>query len=328
MEQLNLPEKQNKISLKEPLIAKAGEIIKDVAIVGGGPAALTAAIYASRGGLDTIVIGGYDGGQLSTTTHVENFPGFPEGIDGSELVGKMKSQAEKFGSEIIEESAVEIHLEEDNNRIITDQNKEIIAKSVILATGSNPKKTGIAGEDKFWGRGVSTCATCDAPFYKGKSVAIIGGGDSAFTEALHLADFAEKVSILNRSEQPRASKVLVDRANSNTKIQTFNNTVVTQINGEEKVESISTNSQNTNGKIVVDGVFVAIGHTPNSQTFINQIQTDELGYAGKMGEVKTKIPGVFVAGDVGDPEYRQAITASGQGAVAGMEAVKYIKVKN
>jgi thioredoxin reductase (NADPH) len=321
-------ERKQNSNMKETLLNQTGKIVKDVAIIGGGPAALTAAIYASRGGLDTVLITGHDGGQLSTTTKVENFPGFPDGIDGPELIQRMKQQAQNFGSEIIEENATNIHLDEERNKIKTEGNKEIIAKSVILATGSNPKRTGIGGEDKFWGRGVSSCATCDAPFYKGKSVAIIGGGDSAFTEALHLADFAEHVSILNRGDEPRASQHLKDQVASNSRIQTYNNTVVTNINGEQKVESISTNSHDADGKIIVDGVFVAIGHNPNSELFVNQIQTDDLGYAGKMGEVKTKIPGVFVAGDVGDPDYRQAITAAGQGAVAGMEAVRYVKDKN
>ncbi|WP_124054471.1 thioredoxin-disulfide reductase [Arcanobacterium ihumii] len=300
----------------------------DVIIVGSGPAGWTAAIYTARAGLNPLVLAGTldAGGALMTTTEVENFPGWPDAIMGPELMEKMQAQAERFGAQVEYEDAIEFDLAGDTKIIKTDS-QTYEAKSVILALGSAYKKLGLEGETVFSGKGVSFCATCDGFFFKGQEIAVVGGGDSAVTEALFLARFASKVHIIHRREELRASKVMADRLLANEKVEMHWNSRVTDIQGENKLEALTLEDTVTGEKseLPVGGLFVAIGHEPRSAVVSSQIKVDDGGYIiVDSPSSRTNIPGVFACGDVVDHEYRQAITAAGSGCVAALDAQDYL----
>lgn len=301
----------------------------DVIILGSGPAGLTAAIYCSRAKLDTLVISGtLPGGQLMNTHMVENFPGFPHGIFGPELMMNMRMQAERFGTTIVDDVATKVELLNEPF-IIHTVDKVFEADAVIIATGASPRKLGLRGEELFAGKGVSYCATCDGPFFKGEDVAVVGGGDSAVEEALFLTKFANNVYIVHRRDKLRASKIMQERAFSNTKISFIWNSVVEDILGDKKVHTIIVKDV-TNGErkeLNCGGIFVAIGHEPNTQIFKDQIEMDERGYIKVRDYTKTNIKGVFAAGDVHDPIYRQAITAAGFGCMAALDVERYLSEK-
>lgn len=295
-------------------------------IIGSGPAGLTGAIYAARADLKPLVIAGLVfGGQLMTTTEVENFPGFPKGIQGPELMQVMISQAERFGAQIVYEDVSKVDFSQKPFKLWTD-GKEYSADCVIIATGAAYKWLEIESETKFRGRGISACATCDGFFFKGKEVVVVGGGDAAMEEALYLTKFATKVTMLNRTEVLRASKIMQDRAKANPKINILYNKTVEEFFGDTKL---------TGGKIkdsksseVVDmkfeGAFIAIGHKPATDVFTGQVEMDEKGFIIPKDQTKTSVKGVFVAGDVHDHRYRQAVTAAGMGCMAALDAEKYL----
>lgn len=297
----------------------------DLIIIGSGPAGLTAAIYAARANLNPVVIAGTSwGGQLMTTTEVENYPGFIDGVLGPELMERMLKQAEKFGAKIVYENATRIE-KKDRFFVFTHQS-QYLGKSVIIATGATPKKLGIKGEDEFWGKGVSSCATCDGAFFKNKVVAVIGGGDSAMEESTFLTRFASKVFIIHRKAEFRASKIMQERAKRNPKIEIILNSIVKEVQGESVVKNILIenvlNNEQTN--LAVDGLFLAIGHIPITDFLGNQIELTETGYIKSVDGIKTSVEGIFVAGDVEDYKYRQAITAAGAGCKAALEAEKWL----
>lgn len=313
--------------------------MRELIIVGSGPAGLTAAIYAARANLKPLLLAGFSwGGQLMNTTIIENFPGFPEGIEGPKLMENMLKQAEKFGTEIKYENVVEVDLSEDIKSIKTDSGK-YQAKSVIFAMGSEPRKLMIPGEDEFYGRGVSTCATCDGAFYKDKVVAVIGGGDSAMEESTFLTKFASKVYLIHRGNEFRASKIMADRAKNNPKIEILFNTEVKEVIGGPsendpnlkvvKKIKLFNNKENSESELYVDGVFLAIGHIPVTGVLKDKLPLDDHGYVTPLsfGSVKTNIPGVFVAGEVQDHTYKQAITTAADGCKAAIEAERWLAGK-
>jgi thioredoxin reductase (NADPH) len=300
----------------------------DVIIVGSGPAGLTAAIYATRANLKTLVLAGIKwGGQLQLTSLVENFPGFPEGIQGPELMLNMRKQAEHHGAEIVEQEFVSGDF---TNRPfkITAGDKVYEGKAVILASGADARWLGVPGEEEKIGRGVSSCATCDAAFFREKNVIVVGGGDSAMEEALVLANVANKVTLVHRSESFRASQIMQDRVHENPKIEILFNTQITEVMGQFKVEKVKLLNNKTQEvtEMLIDGVFVAIGHIPNTKAF-QGIELDEQGYIKVQNHYHTNIEGVFVAGDVHDRQYRQAITAAGFGSAAALEAEKWLALQ-
>jgi thioredoxin reductase (NADPH) len=299
----------------------------DVIIIGSGPASLTAAIYTTRGAASTLIIGGEKwGGQLMLTTTVDNFPGFPDGVQGPDLIQKMRKQAERFGAEFLEKNVEAVDFEKKPFEVLVGGVK-YLAKTVIIATGADTKWLDIPGEKEFIGRGVSSCAPCDAPFFKDKNVAVVGGGDSAMEEALTLTKYAAKVTLIHRRDEFRASAAMQKKVLANPKIKIIWNTEVVKIEGEKSVENLilKNNKSGEESKFVVDGVFVAIGHVPATQMFAGHIETDEKGYVVTKESAKTNIEkGVFVAGDVHDWHYRQAITAAGYGCIAGIEVLKYL----
>ncbi|KKQ42952.1 MAG: Thioredoxin reductase [Microgenomates group bacterium GW2011_GWC1_37_8] len=298
----------------------------DVAIIGSGPAGLTAAIYTTRGAASTIVLGGENwGGQLMLTTTVDNFPGFPDGIQGPDLMKNMRDQVERFGAVFVQKNASYVDFSKNPYTIRTSE-AEYLAKSVIIATGASNKWLGVEGEQELLGRGVATCAPCDAPFYKNKKVAVVGGGDSAMTEALVLTKYADKVTLIHRRGEFRASAAMQKKVVENTKIEVLWNTEVTRIVGQNKVEKIAlmNNKDNKQSDLEVDGVFIAVGHKPDSDLFKGPIEMDERGYVIVKDHTKTNLEGVFVAGEVHDQHYRQAITTAGFGCMAGMDALRYL----
>jgi len=299
----------------------------DVAIVGSGPAGLTAAIYTTRGAASTLIIGGENwGGQLMLTGIVDNFPGFPEGIAGPQLMSNMRRQAERFGAEFIQKNVKSIDFAKNPFELTVDD-KKYLAKTVIIATGALTKWLGIPGESELIGRGVSSCAPCDAPFFKGKKTAVVGGGDSAMEEALILTKYASSVTIIHRRGEFRASAFMQKKVLENSKIKILWNTEVVQIVGVDKVEKLilKNNQTGQTGELEVDGVFVAIGHVPATDVFKGPIEVDQRGYIVVHNHTKTNLDGVFVAGDVHDAHYRQAITAAGFGCMAAMEVLRYIE---
>ncbi|MGC9156760.1 MAG: thioredoxin-disulfide reductase [Candidatus Micrarchaeia archaeon] len=301
-------------------------MVEKIIIIGSGPAGLSAAIYAGRDGFQPLVISGYaKGGQLELTTTVENFPGFPDGVQGPELIELMRRQAEKFGARFIDKDVTAVDLKSRPFKI-TVENEVYEADVVIIATGANAKWLGLESEQKFIGKGVSSCATCDAPFFKGKKVIVVGGGDTAMEDAIYLTNFAEKVTIVHRRDAFRASKIMQERALSNPKIDVIWNSVVQEIKGDKKVTSVVLKNVVTGEvkEMPIDGVFVAIGYAPNTKLFQGQLPLDEQGYIITHDEVKTDIPGVFVAGDVADKVYRQASTAAASGVKAALEARAYL----
>lgn len=298
--------------------------VRDIIIIGSGPAGYTAAIYTARAGLNPLLIAGEvtAGGALMNTTEVENFPGFPEGIQGPDLMANMLSQAERFGCEILYEDALELSLEGEIKQVVTSEG-QYQARRVILAMGSEYRKLNVPGEVELSGRGVSYCATCDGFFFKDQHLAVVGGGDSAMEEALFLTKFAKKVTVIHRRDQLRASQIMAERAGANPKIDFAWNSTVAQINGEDKVESITLQSTVDGKESTLDatGVFVAIGHEPRSQLVKEQVDLDESGYVRvDLPGTATNVPGVFACGDLVDHTYRQAITAAGSGCRAALDA--------
>ncbi len=309
--------------------------IRNIIIVGSGPAALAAALYNARANLAPLVLAGVKwGGQLMLTTDVENYPGFPEGILGPELMEKFRSQATRFGAEIISEDVTAVDFKSKPFKI-TAGGKSYQAKSVIIATGAETKWLGLANEQRLIGRGVSSCAPCDAFFFKDKKVIVVGGGDSAMEEALTLTKFATDVAIVHRRNEFRASKIMADRAKANKKISFILNSEVVDVLGKDKVEGVKirNNLKNTISDMAIDGMFIAIGHLPQTAIFKNQIELDKQGYVKRKpqgdgpGEFQmtTSTEGVFVAGDVHDYRYRQAVTAAGYGCQAALEAERWLE---
>ena len=298
--------------------------VRDIIIIGSGPAGYTAAIYTARAGLNPLLIAGEvtAGGALMNTTEVENFPGFPEGIQGPDLMANMLAQAERFGCEILYEDALEVSLAGEEKTVVTSEGK-YSARRVILSMGSEYRKLNVPGEAELSGRGVSYCATCDGFFFKDQHLAVVGGGDSAMEEALFLTKFAKKVTVIHRRDQLRASQIMAERAAANPKIDFDWNSTVAQINGEDKVESLTLQStvDGTESTLDATGVFVAIGHEPRSQLVNGQVDLDEAGYV-RVNEpgTATNLKGVFACGDLVDHTYRQAITAAGSGCRAALDA--------
>jgi len=303
------------------------ESLYDVLIVGSGPAGLAAAIYTSRARLQTLVIGGATwGGQLMLTSEVENFPGFPDGILGPELMSKMRAQTEKFGAKIIFEDVTSVDFSSRPFKVSVGD-KTFEAKAVIIATGASAKWLGLPSEARLRGRGVSACATCDAPFFREKKTVVVGGGDTALDEALALVKFAREVTIVHRRDQLRASKILQARVFANKKINFVWNSVVEEILGKDRVEGVKLKNVRTGeaATFPTDAVFVAIGHKPNTDVFKSQIALDEIGYVIVHDETKTSVEGVFAAGDNQDRRYKQAITAAAAGCKAALDAEKYLQ---
>ncbi len=301
-------------------------------IIGSGVAGLTAAIYSARAVLEPLVFeGDLPGGQLTQTTEVENYPGFEEGILGSQLMEVMKKQATRFGARFVSRKVEKVDLRE-GSLSLTAGEETYAADSVIIATGAAPRFMGLENEKSFMGRGVSTCATCDAFFYRGKKVVVVGGGDSAMEESSFITKFASEVTIAHRRDQLRASKIMQERVFSNDKIKIIWDTIVTDIIGTEKegVKAVMLENVKTGEKTeyLTDGFFLAIGHIPNSQIFKGQIDLDEEGYILVHQSIKTSVPGVFAAGDVVDRVYRQAVTAAGMGCMASLDAEKYLASLN
>jgi len=305
--------------------------IRNVIIVGSGPAGLTAAIYAGRANFKPLVIEGFQsGGQLMTTTEVENFPGFQKGVMGPELMIEMRAQAERFGAEFITADATKLELNGPIKKIWVEKTA-YETKTVIVSTGASANLIGLPNESRLMGRGVSTCATCDGAFFKNLAVAVVGGGDSAMEEANFLTRFASKVYLIHRREEFKASKIMVDRAKANAKIEFVLNSGVEDVLGENsmtgvKLKNLKTGATST---LNIEGLFVAIGHTPNTKILEGQLKTDEKGYLITSSDKKhmsaTNLPGVFACGDVQDSRYRQAITAAGSGCQAALDAQHYIE---
>jgi len=311
--------------------------IHPVIIIGSGPAGLTAAIYTARASLTPLVIEGepsstsdQPGGQLMLTTEVENFPGFPEGVMGPELMGNFRAQAERFGAEFITEKVTCVDFSERPFRVWIGDD-EHRAQSVIVSTGARSLMLGLEAEQRLIGHGLSTCATCDGFFFRGHEIAVVGGGDSAIEEATFLTKFADKVTIIHRRDEFRASKIMQQRAFDNPKIDILWNHTVTEINGADRVESIEVTDTVTGAVSTMDvtGVFIAIGHRPNTDLFTGVLDMDDTGYLETVpGSSRTNIEGVFACGDVQDHTYRQAITAAGSGCMAAIDAERWLETQH
>ena len=300
-------------------------------IIGSGPAGFTAAIHASRANLSPVLYEGLEpGGQLTTTNEVENFPGYPEGITGTEIMEDFKKQAQRFGADVRYGIATAVDFSQSPYKVIIDDDKTIEAYTVIISTGASAKYLGIPDEKKYAGSGVSACATCDGFFYRNKKVAVVGGGDTAAEEAVYLSNIAQKVYLVVRKDYLRATKIMQDRVLNNPKIEVLFEHETLGLTGEKVVEGVDLVKRR--GKpdeekvhLEIDGFFLAIGHTPNSEIFKPYLETDEVGYIKVIsGTPKTSIPGIFAAGDVADPVYRQAVTAAGTGCQAAIEAERYL----
>lgn len=303
--------------------------MRQVTIIGSGPAGLTAAIYTARAGLEPLVIASSveAGGELMKTTDVENFPGFPDGIQGPELMEKMQAQAEKFGAEIAYDDATELDLDGPVKKITLGSGKVIETKTVIYATGSAYRKIGLPNEERLSGYGVSWCATCDGFFFRDRVIAVVGGGDSAMEEATFLTRFASKVYIIHRKDTLRASKIMQERAMNNDKIEFIWNTEVTDVQGESAVSGLALRNtvDGTTSELEVNGLFIAIGNDPRTHLVHNKVELTTDGTIWVDGRSsKTTVAGVFAAGDVLDPTYRQAITAAGSGTIAALDAEHYL----
>ena len=302
--------------------------MQNVVIIGSGCAGLTAAIYAARANLKPTVLDGHEpGGQLSLTTHVENFPGFPDGIMGPELIENMRKQAQKFGAEFKAGAVTEVDVTKRPFKIIAGK-ESYETKSLIVAAGASARLLGLQGERELIGHGVSTCATCDGYFFRGKPIAVVGGGDSAMEEANFLSRYASRVYLIHRRDEFRASKIMIDRARANEKVEFVTPYVVDEILSPEKVVTgVRLTHAKTGEKreIELHGIFVAIGHNPNSTAFRGKLETDENGYITPRHGSLTNVPGVFVAGDVQDHRYRQAVTAAGSGCMAALDAEKFLE---
>jgi thioredoxin reductase (NADPH) len=300
--------------------------MNDIIVIGSGPAGLTAAIYAVRSNLNTLVFsGGQPGGQLTITTEVEDFPGFPEGIKGPELMMKVREQAERLGAKIIDESVTKVDFSKEPFKVFSEE-KEYMVKAVILASGATARWLGLDSEQRLIGRGVSACAVCDGPFFRNKKVAIVGGGDSAMKEALFLSKLVGELLIIHRSEKLDAFEANQKSVQSLPNVKFLMNTVVQEVLGKEKVEGLKL-KDTKNGEIkeeAVDGLFIAIGYKPSTDFLKGQVDLDEKGFVVVHDETKTSVPGVFTAGDVSDRIYQQAITASGAGCKAALDAQNYL----
>ena len=298
----------------------------DVIIIGAGPAGYTAGIYCARARHDTLLISGIlPGGQLMNTTDVENYPGFSDGIMGPDLMTVMRKQTEKMGTKIIDNEVTSVDFKNNPLKVKT-ASEEFEARAVIVCTGANPRKIGLDGEQTFAGKGVSYCATCDGAFFRDQELIVVGGGDSAMEEAIFLTKFASAVHIVHRKGEFRASKIMQERALSNEKIKIHFNSTVKEIHGDQKFQQVVLNNTETNEDKILEagGLFIAIGHEPNSTIFQDQIELDENGYIIIKNNTETSVTGVFCAGDVHDHRYRQAVTAAGFGCMAAIDVDKYL----
>jgi thioredoxin reductase (NADPH) len=302
----------------------------DVVVIGAGPSGYTAGIYCSRAGYDTLILSGIlPGGQLVNTTEVENYPGFENGIMGPDLMIEMRKQTQRMGTTIIDDEAVNVDFRGSPFKILTGS-EEYEGRAVIIATGANPRKLGLEGEQTFAGKGVSYCATCDGPFFRNQELVVVGGGDSAIEEATFLTKFATKVHLVHRRDELRASKIMQERALNNEKIKFHWDSEVIEIKGDQKMQQAVIKNIKTNEETVLDvgGLFVAIGHQPNTKLFKNQIDLDDEEYIILKNKTQTNIEGIFAAGDVHDRSYRQAITAAAFGCMAAIDVDKYLTEKS
>lgn len=301
--------------------------IEDIIVLGTGPAGLAAALYAARAGLDPLLITGTElGGQAATTDRIENYPGFPDGVGGSELAELFQKNAERFGTRLEYDSATEVDLSK-RPFIVKTYSKEYLTKTLVISTGASPNKLNIPGEDEFRGRGVSYCGTCDGWFFKEKDIAIVGGGDSALEEGIFLTRFAKSVTLIHRRDELRASAILQERAKKNPKIKYIWNTVVEEIIGKKGVEKLAIKNvkNDSQSSLTVDGIFIFIGHSPNTDMLANQLELDDNGYIIADKRMRTSIQGVFAAGEVCDPFFRQVITSAGMGAAAAISATRLLE---
>jgi len=301
--------------------------VRDLIIIGGGPAGYTAALYAARAELKPLVIEGYQwGGQLMITSDVENYPGYADGVMGPTMMQDFRRQAERFGADFLTEDVIKVDFSERPFRIWVEDG-ELLARSVIVATGASARWLGLESESRLQGRGVSACATCDGAFFKEKDIVVVGGGDSAFEEALFLTRFGKKVTIVHRRDDFRASNIMVNRARANEKVDFLTPYVVDEVLGETSVTGIRLRHAETGEPLEIDagGFFVAIGHDPNTALFVDQLDHDDGGYlVTRPGTTETNIPGVFAVGDVQDHVYRQAVTAAGSGCMGALDAERYL----
>jgi thioredoxin reductase (NADPH) len=302
----------------------------DVIIIGSGPAGYTAGVYTSRAKLGTLIISGtLPGGQLMTTSEVENYPGFPTGIFGPELMMNMRQQAERFGAEIVDDEVVQVDFKK-RPFVVTTFAKTYEAEAVIVCTGASPRKLGIPAEQQYSGRGVSYCATCDGPFFKGQDIIVVGGGDTAVEEASFLTKFGKSVKIVHRRDSLRASKIMQEKAMENPKIEFIWNSVVSDIKGDKKLATVTIRDIKNGSERTLDagGLFVAIGHEPNTWIFKGQLELDDRGYIVLKDHTRTSVEGVFAAGDVHDHRYRQAVTAAGFGCMAAIDVERWLSERN
>ena len=306
--------------------------IHKIIIIGSGPAGLTAALYAARADLKPLVLMGKEpGGQLMTTTDVENFPGFPEGIQGPELMDRFRKQAERFGATMVQEDVVAVDFSGSGvagkPHVVKTGSQEFRGEAVIVATGASAMWLGIASETRLRGKGVSSCATCDGAFFRGKEVVVVGGGDTAMEEAVFLTKFASKVTVVHRRDALRASKIMQERAKKNAKIGFVWNSEVVEVLGEKTVSGVRLKNIQIGATtdFVCQGLFLAIGHRPNTEVFKAKLQLDKKGYLIPEGETASGVDGVFIAGDVSDIRYRQAVTAAGSGCKAAMDAERWLE---
>lgn len=299
----------------------------DLIILGSGPAGLSAALYAARAGLNPLVLTGMTlHGQASTTSVIENYPGFPEGVDGSELGQLFQSQAEKFGTVIEMDQAISVDLHQQPYRVET-YGKVYEVQSLIITTGATPRKLGVSGEKEFTGRGVSYCGTCDGWFFKEKDIVVVGGGDSALEEGLFLTRFANSVTVIHRRDELRGGAILQERAFNNPKMKFIWDSVVTEILGDDAVKSVRLKNVKSGEETIheTDGVFIFIGHIPNSEIFDGQLDLEENGYLKVNKYMETSLPGVYAAGEIADPHFRQVITSAGMGAAAAIQATHFLE---